>query len=326
MCKILKFTKRFFYCFSAIILAKQWSISNLQASTIATEKPSLIFNMQDEAKLPKKFRTTLDSFIETDQKLPTREGFDELNLSGSGQFSDLSLGLLLEKIHHPKNFYLIDLRQESHGFINGSAVSWYGIRDWYNVGKTQHKINQSEKEALNLLLKQKTIQVGQLISKDEQGFSLPLTKLITLKVTDVKTESQLAEKHHIHYRRFSITDHVKPSDDIVDQFVEFITTLPSDYWLHFHCSAGVGRTSTMMVMVDMMKNAKKVSLGEIYDRQKYLGGRDLRKLTDSPWKLSYIKDRVDFLNEFYTYCRTNNDHFQTSWTLYKLLKQSDKSS
>ena len=36
---------------------------------------------------------------------------------------------------------------------------------------------------------------------------------------------------------------------------------------HFHCKEGIGRTTTFMIMYDIMKNYKEVSLNDIIKRQ-----------------------------------------------------------
>jgi hypothetical protein len=46
--------------------------------------------------------------------------------------------------------------------------------------------------------------------------------------------------------------------------------LPENAWAHFHCEAGLGRTTTFMVLYDMLRNANRVSLEDIVQRQKIL--------------------------------------------------------
>ncbi|MDP1879532.1 MAG: protein-tyrosine phosphatase family protein [Parachlamydiaceae bacterium] len=302
------------YLFYFILLFHAQIIAKEELNTL------LILNMKNIPEFPKEFRTTKDVFFETSKTVPTREGFDQLNLSGSGQFSDKSFKILFEKLNHPQNFYLLDLRQESHGFINGDAVSWYGIKDWGNVGKTLSQICKKEQKLLTSILKQKKVQIALKFSKDFKGKSLPKADMSSFDVSTVSTEKQLAKTSKVKYIRIPVTDHVQPSDDNVDRFIDFFKTLPSNYWIHMHCSAGVGRTSTFMVMFDIMKNAKKISLNDILCRQFLIGGRDLRKPSYCNWKTNYNKERVKFIEDFYEYCRSNQDRFNSSWSLYKLLK------
>lgn len=281
----------------------------------------LILNMDNEAVLPKKFRTTQDAFEGETKQSVSRLGFDQLRISGSAQFSDKALTAIIERLNNPKNLYILDLRQESHGFINGAAVSWYGVKDWANVGKTLRQIEEEEQTLLKNILTAKTANIALTFVKEPEGQSLPIIeKSVRVDVKDVATENQLVNKHQATYIRFPVTDHVMPTNEIVDQFVYLIKQMPQDRWIHMHCAAGIGRTSTFMVMLDMMKNAKQVSYSDILERQLLIGGRDLRKPSKSQWKAKAIADRTRFLEEFYDYCRTNQDNYQTPWSLYRLLK------
>ena len=39
---------------------------------------------------------------------------------------------------------IVDLRQESHGFLNGNAISWYGTRNAANEGKIGRQIEAEQ--------------------------------------------------------------------------------------------------------------------------------------------------------------------------------------
>lgn len=289
----------------------------------AEQSPGLlIINMKDEAILPRNFRATNEGFKLEIPPLPSREGFNNLNLSGSGQFSEKSFGAILKHLKNPSHVYLLDLRQECHGYIDGAAVSWYGLRDWSNVGKTVEEIEREESVLLEQALKKQDVVLGRIVNKDIEDNEEYDYQSIPVKVNRVATEKQMAEKYHVNYKRIPITDHVAPDNYSVDRFITFVKSLPEDHWLHIHCSAGVGRTTTFMAMYDMMKNAKKVSFDDIIKRQWYIGGRELTKLSDSPWKHQLMIDRVEFLRQFYEYSKTNQNNFTTSWSMYLLQKAS----
>lgn len=279
--------------------------------------PLLIIDMNNEAVLPQNFRTTQDPFKLTAPSVPSREGLDTLHLSGSGQFSEESLKTLLKHLHHPKHLYVVDLRQESHGFLNdGVAVSWYGIRNWANIGKTLHSIEQEENHLLKHLLQQKEIQVAHLLERDQDGQQLPLTELKPFIVRHSASENQLSKVYQFHYARIPVTDHSKPSDESVDAFISLTRQLPNDYWLHVHCAGGAGRTTTFMAMYDMMKNAKHMSFDTILERQWFLGNYNLKDTKEDSWKTTCFKERLEFLKSFYDYCHSNQDQFATLWTTH----------
>ena len=75
------------------------------------------------------FRLMTDDWQNTLRgKKPTRQGLDSLHASASGQPSLAALKTLYDKIHELEpnaKIFMIDLRQESHGFANSLPVSWY---------------------------------------------------------------------------------------------------------------------------------------------------------------------------------------------------------
>jgi hypothetical protein len=95
---------------------------------------------QDANPMPGQFRTTSDVFkpplgrkiLKRQDRLPDRTGLDTLNLSASAQFSRQNLENMI-KILGP-DLYIVDLRQESHGFAGGSAVSLYAPQNAINRG------------------------------------------------------------------------------------------------------------------------------------------------------------------------------------------------
>lgn len=288
---------------------------------IGMQKPKgvLIINMENEAILPRHFHTTKDSFKHSPNLsvIPSREGLDNLPISGSAQFSEKSLALILKTLKNPTNLSIVDLRQESHGFLDGMAISWYLPRNWINIGQSLQKIELLENNLLKNLSNQNHVTIHKIVKKDAEGHQTPETTHTTVKVQFVLSEKQLVEQFGINYLRIPIADHTRPTDEIVDQFIQFVRGLPQNHWLHFHCSAGVGRTTTFMIMYDMMKNAKTVKFDDIINRQWLIGGANMRKTTlKYTWKTPYAEERVKFLQHFYDYCKDNQDDFKQSWSSF----------
>lgn len=264
--------------------------------------PILIENMPNVHELPRHFRLSTDPLRETVSKTPSSEGLSTLNISGSAQFSAESLGAILEKIPS-KNIIIVDLREETHGFLNGMAVSWYLSRNWGNLDKTESQIEALEEIRLD--------------DAQNQGWVFVYKKRLIPFPVHVKssmTEKTLAKEKSIGYFRLPVTDHKKPTDFDVDSFIAFVKVLPKDTWLHFHCAAGIGRTTTFMVMYDMMRNHKVVSAEDIIRRQALLGGIDLlAPLKDEDWRYPYKMDREEFAQKFYLYCQ-ENPNFERNWS------------
>jgi protein-tyrosine phosphatase len=249
------------------------------------DSPLLVVDMQNEDVLPRNFRM-----------------IEELHASGSAQFSEKSLHKILGTIPDPHTT-IIDLRQESHGFLNGIAVSWYIDKNWENQGKSLAEIERNETERLQKALGQKFVLI--YFSKK---FPYPLY------VNQASTEQELATSLGIGYKRIPVLDHHRPSDSEVDAFVAFVKNVSEDTWLHFHCAAGEGRTTTFLSMLDMMRHANKLSWEEILERQREAGGMDLLKPPHkNDWKYPYAIERATFLQKFHEYCKKNS-HFEISWS------------
>lgn len=272
----------------------------------------LVLDMRNEATLPKHFRSTdslpLDNTID-------QTGLSELHMAGSAQFSKLALEKVLQHLH-VKHLTIIDLRQESHGFLNGNAISWYGWHNAANASKTPAQIEKDQAQKLNELGKLITVKVAKIIKKTPND-AIDKTQNIEFNVRTVSTEAELANDLHLNYRHISVQDFHAPTSKEVDQFIRITKTLPKDQWIYFHCRGGAGRTATFMVMYDMMHHAKQISFNMILARQKAMGGKDLQALPSKDnWKYPYAVMRLNFLKNFYEYCNKNNDNFETTWTAW----------
>lgn len=257
--------------------------------------PLLILEVPNQSKLPRHFR------IEP-----------SLQASGSGQFSAKGLQVLLQNIPS-KKAHIVDLREESHGYLNGAEVAWHGEHGWANIGKTLSEIQADEKSRLSEALKQKLVLIYH-----HKRYPIPYF------IETAQTESELAFNHEVPYSRIPVSDHLRPSDKQVDVFLELIKTLPSDTWLHFHCAAGEGRTTTFLVMYDIILNGHNTSLEEILTRQKEIGGIDLRPHSEThieEWDYQAELDRYNFINKFFEYIQ-KNPLLQQKWSDWLFLTQS----
>lgn len=268
---------------------------NVSAITFSPKELKLTINAHNTVTLPKNFRKTTDSErIKEIDKSVNLEGMNKLNISGSGQFSQKGLELAKESIGKNVPITIVDLREESHGFLNGNAISWTDDHNKANKGLIKSQVIKDENEKLKKLSEEKNVTI----------------KKQSLEVKNVENEESLAKKNGMSYVRITVTDKEPPSKEAVDEFMKFAKNVPESGWLHFHCRAGKGRTTTFMAMYDMMKNAKNVSFEDIIKRQFLLGGENLLKRTT----VENIKgDRAKFLKNFYDYARANNDNFTTTW-------------
>lgn len=257
------------------------AISGVHLLKVTEDTVHLVQDAANIEQLPKHFRKCTDKVDIPEGVTLNLSGLDKLNISGSAQFSEITLNLIKDAIGSDHSIIAVDLRQESHGFINGTAVSFKNEKNNANAGLTLEQVIKTENEDL------KSIQLNE-----------PLTLYNTKKVIipeRVENEALLTENKSIGYLRVPVTDGKLPSDDMVVYFITFVNNQPKDSWLHFHCKAGIGRTTTFMIMYDIMKNCNEVSLYDIITRQVLLSKISLKDAQDF-----YSGEHHDFLTSFYT--------------------------
>ncbi|MDV4149574.1 GxGYxYP family putative glycoside hydrolase [Clostridium sp. AL.422] len=272
--------KKFIKFCTTFILLTICLLMNISYFPKALEDLRLIENSPNNNTLPDHFRLSSNYKSIIKDKNINLKGLDNLNISGSGQFSDSGLSLIKEAINNNFSIIDIDLRQESHGFINGIAVSWEGEKNDANKGLTLPEVIAVENKLLG------SIKIGE-----------PLTfynKKETIVPKLVQNEFQVANSKEIGYVRIPVTDGGFPTDDLVDYFIDFVKNQPQDSWLHFHCKEGIGRTTTFMIMYDLIKNHKDVSLNDIIKRQVILSGMDTKDAQGF-----YTGEHYKFLSDFY---------------------------
>ena len=183
--------------------------------------------------------------------------------SGSHQLNAGQLTQVLKNLvslHKPRDLFLVDLRQETHGFIGGSAASWYADNDFGNVGLSTSLIERDEQARLSALDDETT----QIYTKSDdssdnrgQGRVMPVS-YEEITVTTPTTERMAFDnlkigKCTVHYSRIPVTDHCAPSDAAMMEFRKLaVSTDPESSWLHFHCHGGDGRTTTFLALYDMV--------------------------------------------------------------------------
>lgn len=259
--------------------------------------------------LPRNYRTCDDAYRaippryakEASSRIPSRKGLSELHISGSSQYSekglDAVLAVLRKRTQGP--IILVDLRQESHGFLNGMPVSWYGKRNWANRGKGHFAVLFDEARRIHALWGKDVTFVR--LKTDKRPLST-----VTVKAVQVLTEAELAAQKGVMYVRFTATDHLWPDAGEIERFRRFAANLPKDAWLHFHCVAGEGRTTAFMTMYDMLKNPD-VPYEDIVLRQLRIGGVYTPFLGKglSTWKKPYYREKKIGLEDFYQRLQDN---------------------
>lgn len=196
-----------------------------------------------------------------------------LRVSGSQQYNVQRLKEIINQIpYQVSSIFFIDLREEPHWMHNNDAtVSIEGGKANAYKGKSALEIQDCEKTFVK-------------------------------KNPTYQTEEECVTKIGAKYLRIAVTDFSRPEDADVDEFITFLRSIKEkNYWLHFHCLAGKGRTTTFMAMYEMIKTASKArtSCDSILKHQHEMGGVNLIK----KGSFSFSNAKYDFLKQFYEYAK-----------------------
>lgn len=278
--------------------------------------------------MPDLFRASVDNSWHRDftGKQPSIVGMAELRCSGSAEFSVGNWYTLFEYLRSRGggDVTVVDLREEAHGLVNNMAVSWYTPQDAINRGLSADEVMSAETDRLELLEDAGVITVSRFTNKSFNDVGAWRTINLRVRVKEVQSEYELVSGSDCGYFRITAPHFRVPEAGDVDRFVSFVQGLYPGTWLHFHCSDGQGRTTTFMVLYDMMRNYKKVSADDIIRRQYLLGGIDLTAVPTQmvAIKQEWAKERTVFLREFYQYCQAAGPHYSLSWSAWQAQKSA----
>ncbi|OJW51209.1 MAG: hypothetical protein BGO67_12875 [Alphaproteobacteria bacterium 41-28] len=214
------------------------------------------------------FRTMQDE-ISTPERI-NLAGLRELQASGGSApiFTDLKNQLAFIK----QRVIVFDTRNQTHGYVKGIPSKFFC---YHRSPDLRH-------------LPRRLIYTGTIENRPEFFF----------------TEAEEAKKYGFDYVKISLGSRYITPDENVDAFVNFIDSLPDHTWLHFHCDRGKGRTSVALVMFDIMKNAPKITLGDIITRQHLLGSENLFDVSvwdGGSYSLEMLQNRKKFVEDFYNF-------------------------
>ncbi|MBP9753185.1 MAG: hypothetical protein KBD31_05210 [Proteobacteria bacterium] len=279
--------------------------------------------------LPKRYRVSKDEMMDglSEKEMDDFKSYYDLNMSGSAQFSMQEWLLIQDDLNNrfnirKENIYNVDLREEPHLFLNQRSIAIAPDTPHVDdkkfqgfIGIAADKMELFESELSKYLFDLKGIDVYKVLNKKDPNHTKRYKKEPII-IEEARTEKDFVQKSGSHYVRFSVTDHMRPTDQLMDDFLKFYDSLPSDAWLHFHCRGGVGRTSSFMLMVDILKNGKKLTLDELIKRNDDFGGSkklfNLKKLPASKFKDGLV--RRDFLVDFYKYINDPEGYGKNIWS------------
>lgn len=250
-------------------------------------------------------------------------GVGDLLISGSEEPSEmgwLEIAHQLKQINQAKDkiIQVLDLREETHGYLNGQGITLASEYNWINLGKDDREIDQAETQWLKKLTAKKQIKGVLTVQQfDAKQYADAQTKTVEQITTEAYWVKQLGFKYH----RFYISDHRAPRDSEVDKIVRFFKKNHSRAWFHVHCRGGKGRTTTIFAMYDMWLNADTVTFADIIQRQAaiapfynlFVVNRTIPELTP------YYEQRISFLQDFYQFSRHVLAGYSGTWSEWKVL-------
>jgi len=237
------------------------------------------------------FRSMQDPLSSTEQV--NLRGLRELRASGSTSVRFPDLSRRLDHVKGPK--IIVDAMAQFHGYINGIPTTFFA---YHKPPTVRHVIRR-----------------------------WLLTGTSDVRPDIVTPEKVEAQNNGFGYKKVNIGSTFVAPDEDVDEIVDFYDNLPEDAWLHFHCIHGKGRTSVLLVMYDIMKNAPSVSLDDIVKRQHLLGSENLFD-TEVWTRGTYSKERLEqrkkFIEEFYAYICQRNAGGVQRWSDWHLQQKKAK--
>lgn len=207
--------------------------------------------------------------------------------SGSHQLDRSDLLGVFAKIPKPASaakLFLVDLREETHGFLGGRAVSWYADNDFANVGCTAEWIHEAEwirAEEEHRMTSMKNFSPVAVFCIEQEPTDnqdnrhqqrMRPTGYRMVDVQDTRTEQQAFDgstigKFTVKYDRIPVTDHCAPTDDAIDRLCNLADGVTATDWVHFHCHGGDGRTTTFLALYDMLcwKKSRQPNIPSVED-------------------------------------------------------------
>ena len=286
----------------------------------------LVLNSLNESKLRvQNFRSSADLWLDRSVVF-NPEGLKNLNICGSNQYTKAGLALLINKLKlKSPHVVVVDLRHDDHVFVNGLNVSTFESKEALLEPRSPEEIRYSEIALKEALLQEQKLEIHAIDTKYPKNvFDDRL--VLTLKPMTVETPEELVTNLGAEYLLIGSKRFSEVADDDIERFINYVRQAPADTWYYFHCKKGKSRTTFFMVLYDMMRNADKVSMGDIANRQRLIGGINLFDITpkDPTWESESAskKQWIVFLARFHRYCQENKEtNFEMSWKAWSEANQ-----
>ncbi|QDQ39100.1 tyrosine protein phosphatase [Legionella geestiana] len=306
------------YFFLAVFGFQSAVFAAAEVCEATLEKPCIV---QDSSQASQPITALRDLQMISDWYPGNTRGIEVLHASASAQPSasgwmDIAHYLATLADAADKQVLVLDLRQEIHGYLNGSAITLSDRFNWINLGKTATEGALAEVQWLEGLA---SSEVVENVLSVRQFRRHEFDAGVSVSVERVQQEPELFLPLNWRALRLPVTDHRAPLDETVDRFVSLVDSLPENTWMHLHCRGGKGRTTTFLALLDMLKNADKASFEDIIERQASIPPfYDLSQIVrENPELTPWYYERLRFLQRFYAFAHERFEGYEGSWTAWK---------
>lgn len=145
----MKIGKKLIYRYSILLFTFILLFTYVVYSVNSSNSIHIVLDSNNKTTLSKSFRKTTDISKASNLKSINLTGLDKLNISGSSQFTEFNLPLIIESIDDNFSIINIDLREESHGFADGIAISFANCDNNANKGLSLKEIIDKENKDLS---------------------------------------------------------------------------------------------------------------------------------------------------------------------------------
>lgn len=255
-----------------------------------------------EVDVLRAFRTSQWAYDSSRSSNASREGLDNLRISGSGSLKERPLVKVMQQEGiKPSDIYIIDLSVESETFIDGRPGSWF---NWVVTPKGIEAPYRTDLSFSN-------IRGNWFLFVRRALYAYP-------ENPHIENEGQMAHRLGYGYLRLPVVRKQLLPPESIDTFMHFVEGLPQDAWLHFHCYGGSSRTTSFMIIYDILKNGDKLPFDQIVERQWALGGTNINdtkpRLFGATWKKEGLVKRRNMLEDFYNYRNDPESYRKITWS------------
>jgi hypothetical protein len=235
---------------------------------------------------PYRFRTT-KTIPDADEAID-RRGYADLPMAG---FAGLGSKEQVETIktiaaeeYGAEHVVIVDARQESHALLRNQVGQSFSITAFSmpdnvgNMGFSNAQANQRQKQWVDDFQLHHSPMVSCVADTDLKEYIHSIRQSTVKKLVhkalfgvrpSIKTEEEVVRACGIDYLPLFVSDRQRISDEMFEGLIDYLNEAPKNTFYGVHCKGGRGRTTSVMLLIDLHQNA-----GKVFDDGSKVGRRD----------------------------------------------------